>query len=282
MAWRDGFEETRVLIAPVPDPATTVENGKGSLLSLRHPKSGNPACYFFMNNALQEFHWFKESYRSWFLGDSVCQDGSLHNSTPVDPVFILLPIFEDARMKKGHDQGKFRPLDDIMFVSGYPGYQHLLSIAEDSMKVVCEIKEIGSSKFYRLDDSKVLAWLCYKVDRLKAILPTLDKNYAVQNEQGTLTNAVSLVGEYLKDEPWLKLLCGNLRIDLGEATRKVTAHDVQPTAAESSPGLSHSLPVKSGSDKKTSSSAKQAKKMKIETDSRNIKDMFRRASRRGS
>ncbi|XP_042477563.1 ribonuclease H2 subunit B isoform X1 [Macadamia integrifolia] len=282
MAWRDGFEETRVLIAPVPGPSTTIENGKGTLLSLRHPKSGNPACYFFVNNSLQEFHWFKQSYGSWFLGDSVCEDGGLHCATPVDPVFILLPIFEDARMKKGHDQGKFRQLDEIMFVSGYPGYQHLLSITEDSMKVVCEIKEMGSLKFYRLDDSKVLSWLCHKVHQLKTILPTLDKNYAVQNEQDTLKDAVSLIGEYLKDEPWLKLLCGKLRIDLQEATRKVTAHDILPTATESSPGSSHSLPVKSGSDKKTSNSAKQAKKMKTETGSHNIQDMFRRSSRKKS
>ena len=36
-----------------------------------------------------------------------------------------------------------------------------------------------------------------------------------------------------------------------------------------------------GSDKKTARSGRQTKKAKVETDSRNIKDMFRRASRRG-
>lgn len=49
---------------------------------------------------------------------------------------IFLPNF----LKKGDDPGKFRQLDDIMFINGYPGYLHLLSLAEKSMQVVCEVK----------------------------------------------------------------------------------------------------------------------------------------------
>ncbi|KAF8388813.1 hypothetical protein HHK36_025493 [Tetracentron sinense] len=278
MAWWDGVEETRILVAPEP---IATGNGKGKFLSLRHPKSGNPASYFFIDGSLQELHWFKQSYGSWFLGDYVCEDGRLYTATPVDPVFILLPLFEEARMKKGDDQGKFRQLEEIIYVEGYLGYQSLSSIAEDSIQIVCEIKEFGSSKFFRLDDSKVLAWLCYKVHQLKRTLPTLDKNYAARDEKDTLIDAVSLLGEYLKDEPWLKLLCSHLKLDLQEATRKAQVHEILPNALESTPGSSHPLQVKSGSDKKASN-GKLAKKAKIETDSRNIKDMFRRASRRGS
>ena len=43
-------------------------------------------------------------------------------------------------MQKRDDQGKFRQLEEIMFVNGYPGYQHLISISENCMQVVCEIK----------------------------------------------------------------------------------------------------------------------------------------------
>ncbi|GKU98961.1 hypothetical protein SLEP1_g11890 [Rubroshorea leprosula] len=107
------------------DPGAT-RDSSGCLLSLRH-----------LN---QELHWFKKSYGSWFLGDYVCEDGRLYTATPVDPVFILLPIFEEAIMKKGDDPGKFRALDEILFVSDYTGYQHLMSLAEKCMHVVCEIK----------------------------------------------------------------------------------------------------------------------------------------------
>ena len=49
---------------------------------------------------------------------------------------IFLPNFS----KKGDDLGKFRQLDDIMFINGYPGYLHLLPLAEKFMQVVCEVK----------------------------------------------------------------------------------------------------------------------------------------------
>ncbi|KAJ4844080.1 hypothetical protein Tsubulata_027510, partial [Turnera subulata] len=200
MSWWRGGEETRILIAP---DSGAIPNSVGRLLSLRHPKSGSTTCYLLNDGLLQELHWFKQPYSSWFLGDYVCADGRLYTATPVDPVFVLLPIFEEARMKKGNDPGKFRQLDEILFVNGHPGYCHLISIAENCMQLVCDTKEIGSSKFFRLDDSKVLAWLHCKVCRLKEALPSLDKNYAAQNEKNTLADAVTLLGEYLNDEPWL-------------------------------------------------------------------------------
>lgn len=272
--WESADGEIRVLIAP---DQGAVGNNAGQLLSLRHPKSGVSTNFLLINEGLQELHWFKQSHSSWFLGDYVCEDGSLYTSTPVDPVFVLLPIFEDARMKKKDDAGKFRQLDEIIFVDGCPGYQHLLTIAEKSMNVVCEVKEIGSTKFFRLDDSKVLAWLCAKVDRLKQTLLTLDKNYAAQDDMRTLADAVSILGEYLRDEPWLERLCSHLRLNLQELTRKtadpcVSAPDdvLQSSAQENGVEPTNKKTVKTG---------RQVKKVKVEKDSHNIKDMFTRATR---
>lgn len=42
-------------------------------------------------------------------------------------------------MQKGNN-GVFRQLDEILYVDGYPGYQHLMSIAGDHMQMVCEVK----------------------------------------------------------------------------------------------------------------------------------------------
>ncbi|XWS49446.1 hypothetical protein CRYUN_Cryun12cG0004400 [Craigia yunnanensis] len=277
--WWEGVDECRLLIAS--DPGA---NGDGSarLLSLRQPKSGVSTSFLLSNGLLQELHWFKQSYGSWFLGDYVSEDGSLYTATPIDPVFIMLPIFEEARMKKADDPGKFRQLDEILFINDYPGYQHLFSIAENCMQVVCEIKEIGSSKFFRLDDMKVLAWLYYKVCQLKQTLPALDQNYAAREERDTLADAVSILGEYLKDEPWLKLLCNRFKLNLLEAKRIASDFEACPTAIESPIGSSSLSQGKNTSEKKTARNLKQAKKAKVETESRNIKEMFTRASRRGN
>lgn len=280
--WEGGSDESRLLIAPAPSPTArdAAAGINGCLLLLRHPKSGNATNYLLSNDnegaVLQELHWFKQSYTSWFLGDYVSQDGSLYTATPVDPVFILLPIFEEARMKKRDDLGKFRQLDEIIFINDYPGYQHLMSIAENCMGVVCEIKEIGSSKFFRLDDSKVLAWLYCKVFQLKKALCSLDKNYAAQDEKYTLAEAVSILREYVKDEPWLMLLLDHLKLNLLEVTSKVPEAENFPTNAEHNPVSSSLVQEKGRSEDKTKRSGKQAKKAKVETESRNIREMFRR------
>lgn len=277
MAWWEGVNETRVLIAP--DPSTSGKH-VGQFLSLRHPKTGNMACYLFIDKVLQELHWFKQSYGSWFLGDYVCEDGRLYTATPVDPVFILLPIFEEARMKKGDDPGKFRQLDEIVYIDGYPGYHSLLSIAEKSMQIVCDLKEIGSTKFFRLNDLKVLRWLCYKVHQLKKTLPTLDKNYAARDEKDTLFDAVSIVGEYLKEEPWLNLLCSKFKLNLQEA---VNARNTEVVLHSNGSGPTSFNPVQVSNkvDKKTVRTTRQTKKAKVEENSKNIKDMFSRAARKG-
>lgn len=44
------------------------------------------------------------------------------------------------KMQKGTDLGMFRQLDEILYVEGYPGYLHLMSMAVDSMQLVCEVK----------------------------------------------------------------------------------------------------------------------------------------------
>ncbi|GMJ00207.1 hypothetical protein like AT4G20325 [Hibiscus trionum] len=276
-SWWEGIDESRLLISP-----DTGANGDGSacFLSLRHPKSGLRTSYLLCNGLLQELHWFKQPYGSWFLGDYVSEDGSLYTATPIDPVFIMLPIFEDARMKKGDDPGKFRQLDEILFINDYPGYQHLFSIAKDCMEVVCESKEIGSTKFFRLDDIKVLAWLRYKVSQLKQTLPALDQNYAAREEKDTLVDAVSIIGEYLKDDPWLKLLCNHYKLDSLEAKTTASDFEVCPTAIESPVGSSNFSQGKNTSEKKAGRNVKQAKKAKVETESRNIREMFTRASLR--
>lgn len=51
-------------------------------------------------------------------------------------------------MQKGDDLGKFRQLDEMLFIDGYPGYQQIMSLVENCMQVVCEVK--GSILVYPL------------------------------------------------------------------------------------------------------------------------------------
>lgn len=52
-------------------------------------------------------------------------------------------------LQNGKDLGKFRQLDEILYIEGYAGYQHLMSIAGKHMELVCEVK--GRSLEYTFD-----------------------------------------------------------------------------------------------------------------------------------
>lgn len=284
MAWCEGLVAPRLLISPLPSISNQGGNAnlEGNILALRHPQSGKPTNYILNEGSLHELHWFKQSYGSWFLGDYVCEDGSLYVSTPVDPIFVLLPIFEEARMKKENDQGMYRQLDEILYVEGYPGYQHLLSMAQDTMKIVCEVKEIGSLQYFRLDNSKVLNWLCCKVQNLKSTFLKLDKNYAAQEERETLKDVVSILGEYVTDKPWLTLLCNHLQLMIGETHKEETQAETSQNLLESDVASSHAFQSKVVNGRSTVSTKRQPKKMKTETNSKNIRDMFQKATRKGT
>ncbi|KAL8249027.1 hypothetical protein R6Q59_005895 [Mikania micrantha] len=277
MAWYEGFEDTRLLVASS-DPSATGDD-TGRLLELRHPKTGNRTCYLLINGGLQELNWFKQSYGSWFMGDYICEDGGLYTSTLVDLVFILLPMFDKARMKTGDDPGKFRQLDEIIYLQDYPGYSYLSAVAEKSMEIVCDCKEVGSTKFFRLNDLKVSAWMLCKVQQLKETLVKLDKNFAARSQKEILCDVVRILGEYLADEPWCKLLCDNLRLNMVEA---VNESDLKMDLSDTSiPSFSSTLQESTGNDMRANRNGKQNKKAKVEMNSHNIKDMFYRAARRG-
>ena len=62
-------------------------------MKLRHPASNQPAMFVFSPGDLtvQEVLTFDENKRSWFIDDNVKSDGKMHLSTPIDPIFLVLP-----------------------------------------------------------------------------------------------------------------------------------------------------------------------------------------------
>lgn len=81
-------------------------------------------------------------------------------------------IFLSKFMQKGDDPGKFRQLDDIMFINGFPGYQHLLSVAEKSMQVVCEVK--GGHVVYKIRKKFKHVYNLFSLFLLHCLLQKLD------------------------------------------------------------------------------------------------------------
>lgn len=69
-------------------------------------------------------------------------------------------------MQKREDPGKFRQLDEILFVDGYPEYQHLLSTVENCMQVVCDVKGDMRSPYLELQFESLISDLMIEVNYL--------------------------------------------------------------------------------------------------------------------
>lgn len=63
------------------------------MVKLRHPASNQAAMFVFSPGdvTIQEVMTFDENKRSWFIDDNVRSDGKMHLSTPIDPIFLILP-----------------------------------------------------------------------------------------------------------------------------------------------------------------------------------------------
>ncbi|NXG27214.1 RNH2B Ribonuclease, partial [Dromaius novaehollandiae] len=127
--------------------------------------TGEATLYLFNSGAQQLFEVksFQEEYHSWFIGQTVQQDGRLLFVTPMDPLFLILYYL----IKADKEKGKFQPLDQVVLDSEYPCCSLLLKCTDVKQTIhrVTEEKAIGSQKFHKYSQEKTLKWLKKKVNQ---------------------------------------------------------------------------------------------------------------------
>lgn len=83
----------------------------------RHPRTSGRIMLGLRGKELLEVHQAGgNAQTSWLLGGLECaiQDGAIYFATPLDALFILLPLLETARGAAGGEhRGLFKPLSDI-------------------------------------------------------------------------------------------------------------------------------------------------------------------------
>ncbi|XP_006460823.1 hypothetical protein AGABI2DRAFT_192416 [Agaricus bisporus var. bisporus H97] len=225
-------------------------------LRLPHPRTDIPSLFLPIDNGDVATNQVLElqainpmDSRSWFLGNEVIAgvgftlssihflisfasmtDGKLLLMTPVDPVFLLLPVLSCIQPNDG-SAGQFKPADDMLEEAalrlqeqsqsrkdGRISNEDILRLtnlrcARNALKHICDIKEITEEiTVYRYSRERVLDYLRKKVIRLstpstleksKTIIRSLAKDGLMEdgNEEllkiGQLRAACELVGHYL-------------------------------------------------------------------------------------
>ncbi|KAM9021950.1 ribonuclease H2 subunit B isoform 1-T1 [Guaruba guarouba] len=211
-----------VLIAP--EAATEFPETPDSeplFTKLRNPSTGEATLYLFNSGAQQLFEVkaFHEENRSWFIGQTVQQDGRLLFVTPMDPLFLILYYLIKADKEQ---QGKFQPLDQVVLDSDYPNCLLLLKCADVKQYIhhITEVKEIGSQKFHKYSQEKTLKWLKKKVSQtVKALksnnITVGERVYAAtfisskritDTEEDYVRYAHGLISEYIPEDLSKELL----------------------------------------------------------------------------
>lgn len=155
-----------VVIAADPALDGKRQNADPSFIKLKNPCTEAASLYLLgsEDTKLYEVKAFEEDCHSWFIGQTVQQDGRLLFITPLDPLYLLLPYLIHAGKEE-----KFQPLDQLLVDENFPACSRLLSCS-GSVQHIAEEKEVGSLKFYRYSQERTLVWLKKKVDRTVSAL----------------------------------------------------------------------------------------------------------------
>ncbi|KAL5507343.1 hypothetical protein ACEPAH_6799 [Sanghuangporus vaninii] len=191
------------------------------------------------------------SSRSWFNnGEILLADGSMLLMTPIDPVFLLVPILKASSPHDG-SLGNFRTLDDILEgasanlakdenVEGLNPGDILelgrLPCVQEGMRRICDTKEIAFDLVvFRYSHSKFLEYLIKKANRLGkgSTVPesrTLERELAKDDLMddgkeellisGRLKLACDLISQYVSPEVHGELLS---KFDFSALTKHIAS-----------------------------------------------------------
>ncbi|KAI7876064.1 hypothetical protein K492DRAFT_210589 [Lichtheimia hyalospora FSU 10163] len=215
-------------------------------IQLACPRTGKPSLYLHdaERGMLYELQKVVGPGRKacWLIDDQLHKDGSIQFISPIDPLFIALPILHRAREQS---EGKFRTIDDIFGCEQDMQHQKLLQLANFEVQLahVCDTRDVTSDlRAYRLNDDKVLVWLTKKMERLLPTTPFLvtDDIKEDQKQDVYRQEAVYLLAKYIP-ESQIKALLQHLGIEeIKEETADIATYFVDNTASYF--GVSHSMP----------------------------------------
>ncbi|KAJ2916776.1 hypothetical protein MD484_g3620, partial [Candolleomyces efflorescens] len=216
--------------------ALQLDSNGHQYLSLPHPRTGHFALFLPTDTQILEVQAVSPSNpRSWFLDQNVIEDGKLLVMTPIDPVFLLIPLLEYGK------SGVFMPADQIFDeisknMKGPEGEQlgadstqaksvfGLVSLkcTQVALRRVCENKDLTPDMaVYRYSKEKAIQYLRKKVDRLveskaldqsRTIIRTLARDGLMDDgkedllREGRIKAACDLVGQYLSSSLKAELL----------------------------------------------------------------------------
>jgi len=116
---------------------------------------------------LLEIQCAKNIPSSYFINQRVKNDGSLFITTPIDPLYVLLPRLDQVRNKKEDEgNGVFVDKTQIFFSEEHPNLKFIEKCKNCNLGLICDVQGEEPDIYYRLNDTKVIEWLKRKIDQI--------------------------------------------------------------------------------------------------------------------
>ncbi|PBC28121.1 ribonuclease H2 subunit B [Apis cerana] len=197
------------------DNLSNTDGGVPDVIKLRHPATNQPAMFVFSpgNVTVQEVLTFDENKRSWFIDDNVKSDGKLHLSTPIDPIFLILPYLRKSQQAQ--------PLEQCLWDEDFPEMTRLTQCQNLKLILIADRKGDESLQAYKFNEEKTLIWLRKKVERVVEVL----KQKGIHVSQGAIsaTYVKSTKHETVSEMEYLKYAHGIVSEYLAEDLSKKLA-----------------------------------------------------------
>ncbi|XP_072767164.1 ribonuclease H2 subunit B [Anoplolepis gracilipes] len=211
----------------------SLDAAQSEIVKLKHPASNKPTIFVFSpsNLTVQEVLIFDENKRSWFIDDNVKSDGKLYLSTPIDPIFLILPYLRKSQLAQ--------PLEQCLWDEDFPETSRLAQCENLKLSLVADCKGDKSLQAFKFNEEKSLKWLRKKVEKVADLLKqkgvhvsqgamsatyVKSTKYEIGTEAEYLKYAHGIVSEYLAEDLSQKLAQHlNITDEMENKKRKLTS-----------------------------------------------------------
>ncbi|KAF1759570.1 hypothetical protein GCK72_016037 [Caenorhabditis remanei] len=103
-----------------------------------------------------------DGHRSFFYGESIIENGTVHLIAPFNPIFTCLPFLHKTA-------DKFLEIDEILVDEKFEGIREVARNERilKALESVADVKDVLDVKLYRLNQEKLMEWIKRKFDGLK-------------------------------------------------------------------------------------------------------------------
>ncbi|RLU14754.1 hypothetical protein DMN91_012641 [Ooceraea biroi] len=201
----------------VADTVAGMDEDQSEIVRLRHPASNKPAMFVFgsADRTVQEILIFDEKKRSWFINDSVKSDGKLYLSTPIDPIFLVLPYLRKSQLAQ--------PLEQCLWDEDFPDTSRLAQCKNLKLSLVADRKGDESLQAFKFNEDKSLKWLQSKTEKVASVLK--QKGIHVSQSAISATYVTSIKSEVATEAEYLRYAYGIVSEYLAEdLSKKLAQH----------------------------------------------------------